>query len=236
MGFTLGLGATKFVVAALYIVILLLSTSCNHDSHLDDRCGTGARFSPSLDGGPCDRCATEDGYVRMGREGQFCYEPGEYGGKGAALRLLTWETPPPYTPVDSFILDIDPTSSSIPSVPYSRSGNLHSGYPNDDDRRIWGFDRCYDIGMNQIFGCCSFVDLDLSTNDTLLPDGTAFSFEMLEFDVDQNCIPDWGHAVGEFQDGRGVATVYWRPFIVGQKYDTVRIDTLYLDQLPDEWM
>ena len=225
-----------FGITAMLVAALVFSTSCDRNAHLDERCNNGTRFSPRVEGGPCDRCAVEDGYIRLGRDGQFCYEPGEYGGEGAALRLLTWETPPPNTPVDSFIFDIDPTTSSTPQVTYSRSGNFHAGEPNRDEWEMWGIDSCHRAGDQRLFGCCSFIDLDLSSNDTLLPNGTRFTFEMLDFDVNRDCVSDWGHVVGEFADGRGVATVYWRPFIPGQRYDTIRIDTLYLDPLPPEWL
>ncbi len=81
--------------------------------------------------------------------------------------------------------------------------------------------------------CCTFWDLKLENSDT--SEGTNFEFEMIDFDIDSDCYPDWGWVVGEVKGGRGVADVYWRPYRPPFGLDTIRHDTLYLDPLPGEW-
>lgn len=218
------------------ICFLLSFFSCEKDAWKDERCGPGNAFAKSVEDGPCNRCAVEDGYYTLGKQAQFCYKK---LADNHLRRLATFASPLPYVPVDSFIFSIGTGGGQVDPI-YKTSGGLNYGIFLNNLAEVWDLGRCDDVddpaaNARTLF-CCGFDGLILSPPDTTLSDGTRFYFSMGDFDIDGDCFIDYGEVSGVFQNGVGIGDVYWTPFKPPFGLDTIRHDTLYLHPMPVEMM
>ena len=225
---------------------LVFFASCDKDdgpdtSYLNQRCGIGGRFSPAEPGGPCIRCATEDGYIALGRNGEFCYKPGE----DEALdftHLFVFLTPPPGLPSDSFIFAFsrdfynpDPAGSRTPF------GNLSLGLPSVQEvpghsAGLWGQAGCGFVAGLQVYDDAMDVSgIQVSPPDGTLPNGSEFRFTIGNRELTGDCQSELGRARGFVARDTGFVTIYWEDWHSPPGVDTPRIDQAYIVDLPAAW-
>ena len=235
---------------ALLSFATLVFSSCLKDdgpdtSYLDERCGIDGRFSPTEPGGPCVRCATEDGYVALGRNKAFCFKPGEKDHIDFA-HLFVFKTPPPNLPSDSLILFLSRAFYN-PDVGGSRSayGELGLGVPSQRESAgepqpgLWGQAGCY-YGPERNGLVVSDDPMDISgiwvsPPDGNLPNGSEFRFTIGNRDLNGDCLSELGRARGYVARDTGFVTIHWEDWHTPPGLDTPRIDQAYIVDLPPAW-
>ena len=220
-------------------------TSCQKDDDGGgadlERCGNGRRFYLDAEG-DCTVCATDRGLYRMGRDGQFCYRPGEYAEQGKVVRMMTFgPAPKPGIVADTFIWTLDTIRINEDSLRVYGSGNMFLGaaarWREEEDNWRTSDCRTRVPATTLIENNPGFFQFRSSDDDpTMSEDGGRVSFLIGNLDVNGDCWEDYGFANGRVVGDTVRMIVHWRSYdnLPNPSGDTVVTDSAYLFAVPWE--
>lgn len=219
-----------------FFAALLILTGCEkkEDIPLDPRythCGLGGMFMKDPATGECNRCRTEAGMIRTGRDGQLCWNPSHNPLSERDVKMVLFDTlPVAWWPSDTLYL----TRSFLSDQPGS-SGVLTTLGTTPYDNG-WVHPNCTESPDGFISGL-SIRSLRTSNGDAVFDEGELFSFTIIGAEYNNDCYEDWGHVSGRVQNDTAKAVVEW---MVMQNPPELRRKTLGWSRLimvdPPDWV
>ncbi len=227
----------KSFSVAFVVCIVLLLCSCQKDDDLAydttdewNSCGIGGLFAASVQDGPCDRCRTEAGFIRGGRNGQLCFDPATIGPDERYKRMIFKEVPQSWWPSDTLYLvnDVlwhDSTMSSLAALEVL-------GY--DSEGALWHPPNCTDNRPHDYWGGpIGITGFSTSSDTSFFMEGDRFQFRIVGANINDDCHEDWGYVKGHFTRDTGFAEIIWRPMWgEARNLDTLLISQIYLVDPP----
>ena len=244
---TISSSARTFSAIALMTLAVGLS-SCDKDEPLTPeelialdpqaawrQCGIGGYFQRDEPDGECLRCNTDAGYVRSGRNGEFCYAPEGNTGYRYARMVLFESAPQDWWPSDTlyFANNNDGTdfgfgfgSGKFSTLGISLSGTewIPPGCPEEDVNRQATYAR----------GGPSYVSFQSSSGRNGFYNGEEFSFLIVSVNANEDCHADFGYVTGRTERDTSFADVsfvsVWGP--ADQRGDTISKTSFIMVEAP----
>lgn len=175
---------------------------------LREECGLGGMFAQTEIDGPCDRCRTEAGFIRMGREGQLCWDPSKRNSLNSYQMVLFTSNPADWWPSDTLYRSwqYTPNGFILSSVVILGQATDGGGFKpphcvsdpvSDDFWKFYGND-------------FEFAQLRTSDGDSEIENGETFSGRFRFSDFNNDCWPEFGVVTGYMERDTAFGEVIWR--------------------------